>query len=389
MHSTQPQVRVGTAKSPSGQQRLRVLVLVILALAGVGLRAVTLAKLEPKELCGADFPVFYAGGLLLGTPELYSAPAAQAIQLREMGCTTRSAIFIRLPYFAAWMRPWTWLPFWPAFTLWRMLNVAAVAVFIWLWPAPREWSFLACAWSMPLAYSITNGQDVGFLLMWVAVAAAFLCRRGAVFPAGAALALCAAKFHLFVLFPMLFEKRSRRLMYGFAATAAVLLAVCFAAGGRRWPADFLTAATDSRIDPAPQLLFNARGIAHGSVAIQTLIVAFILVAALYVYLRGDIWQRLAFALTGGILLSHHNTISDTALLLPVALTLTFRAGARMTKWIAIFLVSPFAYFMAMTPQLTDIPRLLLLALAGLQAWEVRPAQTASGEAALSTLAESK
>jgi hypothetical protein len=349
----------------------RLVLIAGIALAGIALRAVIMAKLDRAELCGSDFAVFYAGGILLGTPDLYSAPAAQAIQTREMGCTTQSAIFIRLPYFAALMRPWAQLPFWPAFALWRLANVVAVAVFIWLWPAPREWSLLACAWSLPLAYAVTNGQDVGFLLMWLAVAAALL-KRDAAFPAGLALAMCAAKFHLFVLLPMLFEVRLRKLCYGFAAGAAVLLALCFAVGGRGWPREFMAAATDSRIDAAPNLLFNARGIAHGSVAVQIAISALVLASAFYVFRRGDLWYRLASALTGGLLLSHHNTISDAALLIPVALILAFHASAGVTKLLAVFLVSPIAYILGRMPQLADIPRLSLLALAVLLAWEVRP-----------------
>jgi len=344
-----------------------------IALAGIALRTVTLAKLDRAEQCGSDFAVFYAGGILLGTPELYSASAAQAIQTREMGCTSPSAIFIRLPYFAALMRPWTRLPFWPSFALWRLANVVAVAVFIWLWPAPREWALLACAWSLPLAYAVTNGQDVGFLLMWLAIAAALL-KRDAAFPAGLALAMCAAKFHLFVLLPMLFEVRLRKLSYGLAAGAAVLVALCFAVGGRGWLRDFMAAATDSRIDPAPNLLFNARGIAHGSVALQIAIAALVLASAVYIFRRGDFWYRFAFALVGGLLLSHHNTISDAALLIPVALILAFHASARLTNLLAVFLVSPIGYFLGRTPQLADIPRLSLLVLAVLLAWEVRPSR---------------
>ena len=307
----------------------------------------------------------------MGSHDLYSASAVQAIQTREMGCTTPSAIFIRLPYFAGLMRPWTWIPFWPAFALWRLANVLAVAVFIWLWPVPREWSLLACAWSLPLHATITNGQDVGFLLMWLAVAAVLL-NRNAAFPAGLSLAMCAAKFHLFVLLPMLFEARLRKLGYGFVAGAMALLALCFAIGGLGWPREFVAAATDSRIDPTPSLLCNARGIAHGSVALEIAIDALVLGAAVYVFRRGDLWNRFAFVLTGGLLLSRHYTMADAALLIPVALILAFHAHTPVTKALAIFLVSPLAYALGFTPGLAEIPRLALLVLAGLIAWEVRP-----------------
>src|SRR4051812_21344215 len=129
------------------KSKLRIVAILALAVAGIVMRMATMASLRTADLCGSDFAVFYAGGELLGTPELYSAKAAQAIQTREMGCTSPSAMFIRLPYFAAIMWPWARLPFRTSFMLWRVASALAIGVFIWLWPAPREWSLLACAWS--------------------------------------------------------------------------------------------------------------------------------------------------------------------------------------------------------------------------------------------------
>ena len=141
------------------------LIVIGMALIGIVLRVIALAGMPASQLCGSDFGVFYAGGVLAGTPELYSPTAVQAIQTREMGCSTASAVYLRLPVYAVMVRPLTWISFWKAFLLWRLASVAAVAVFIWLWPAPRHWTMLACAWSIPLAFSITNGQDSAFLIV--------------------------------------------------------------------------------------------------------------------------------------------------------------------------------------------------------------------------------
>ena len=62
-------------------------VVVFLALLGIILRAHTLAGYTHESLNGSDFPIFYAGGRLVGTPELYSAAALRAIELREAGWT--------------------------------------------------------------------------------------------------------------------------------------------------------------------------------------------------------------------------------------------------------------------------------------------------------------
>jgi hypothetical protein len=268
------------------------------------------------------------------------------------------------------MWPWAHLPFWPAFTLWRLANVAAIGVFIWLWPAPWEWSLLACAWSLPLGGCITNGQDIGFLLMWLAIGIRLLIRGSAV-PAGVAWAMCASKFHLFALFPLQAIGGFRRMGYGLAAGGALLLALCTAVQGWGWPRQFLAAATDSRIDPAPNLLFNARGLSHENASLEIAISISVLLAALYVFRTGDLGYGISSVLTGGLLLSHHNTGADPALLIPVALILAFDARSRLTKLLAIFLVSPVAYFLMMTPALADLPRISLLALAWLLAWEVR------------------
>lgn len=350
---------------------MRVALVLFFAVFGIGAEAWKLARLKPQQLCGADFPVFYAGGLLAGTPELYSAAAAQAIQTRVMGCTTPSAIFIRLPYFAGLMRPWTRVPFWQSFTLWRLTNVVAIGLFVWLWPAPREWSLLACALSLPVNYLITNGQDSGFLLLWIALAMLFE-RRGLGFAAGLALAMCAAKFHLFLLLPLLvFGQRLYRLGIGLLAGGGALLVACFAVQGRDWPSQFLAAATDRRIDPAPEILFNVRGMAHGSAPIEAILAVAVIAAVIYVCFRGDLRYAFCATLTGGLLLSHHHTASDAVLLLPVALTLAFDERADYSKLVAIFLVSPLAYFMVMGRSLADVPRALLFVLVALLAWEVR------------------
>jgi hypothetical protein len=358
--------------------RLRILLIVGTALVGIAIQAWTLSTLGAQDLCGSDFAVFYAGGQLVGTPALYSAAAAQAIQKREMGCTTGSAIFIRLPYFAAFMWPWARLPFWSSFVLWRTANLAAIGVFIWLWPSPREWSLLVCAWSLPLGYAITNGQDVGFLLMWLAIGQA-LVKSGAPFKGGLSVAMCAAKFHLFVLLPLVFVAGLRKFGYGLVAGGSALLVLCFVAQGRDWLIQFLTAAADSRIDPAPGMLFNIRAIAHGSIALEVLLAGSVLATALYVFRYGDLSYKVAAMLSGGLLLSHHQTISDAALLIPPALLLQFHPTAGYTKLLALYLVSPLGYFLMMTPRGAEVPRVLLLAFAWLLAWEVRTGDSDSIE----------
>ncbi len=373
----------GRSRAPraSPLERRRVLAaVVVLSLAGIALRARTLANLARDDMRGADFPIFYASGLLVGTPELYSAAAVRAIELREMGVTQPPALFVRLPYFAALMAPWARLPFWPSFWIWRMAILAAACVFIWLWPAPREWSLLALAWSLPFAFGLTNGQDSAFLLLWVALALA-LWKRGHEFAAGLVLSLCAAKFHLFLLLPLLLPGR-RKMAWGGLLGGALLIAACFAVQGPHWFAQFLGAIGDPSINPDPSMFFNLRGLARGNTIFEILLAIPVVAAAVYVTRRAELVTGLAMVLAAGLLIGHQQTVSDTVLLIPVALTLAVDPRLRYAKVLAVFLVTPVAYFLMMTPGVWQIPRLLLLALVFVLAWEVRTgslsARTAAG-----------
>lgn len=329
--------------------------------------ALKISQYKAEDLCGSDFPVFYGGGKLVGSDQLYLPLPIQRIQTREMGCTSDSAVFIRLPYFAVLMRPWAQMPFWTAFNLWRLANLAGVGIFVWLWPGRWQWSLLACAWSLPVAYSLVNGQDVGFLLMWLALA---ICTGGTL--AGLFLSMCAAKFHLFLLLPFSF-KQELRLGAGFTLGLAGLLLVCFVSQGWWWPQQFLAAVTNKRIDPAPEMLFDLRGLAHGNLSLEALLACCVLAAVFYVFRYGDFGYRVCAVIVGGLLLTRHLTFSDLALLIPVTLTLAARPQAKFSRLVALFLISPIGMLAALlTPLSEELPRLLFAALPCLMAWELRP-----------------
>jgi len=337
---------------------------------GILLGALWVSHYRAGGLCGSDFPVFRAGGELAGTDELYSAAAAQAIQKSELGCTSPSAVFIRPPYFAELMRPWTWMPFWRSFVLWRAANVAAIGIFVWMWPGRREWTLLACAWSVPLAHGIIVGQDTGFVLMWVGIAAALMNGGRAQTGAGLSLSMCAAKFHLFVLVPLVFRSGGRRMALGFAAGAGLLLAVSFAVQGAHWPGQFLAAIQDAPIDPAPEMLFNLRGVARGHVALEAALAVMEMGAVVYICQRADFSFSLAATIVGGILISRHQTFADLALFIPVASIVARHESARFSKAVAVFLVTPVAGVLSLLfPGTVEFPRLLGCALPFLMAWE--------------------
>jgi hypothetical protein len=339
-------------------------ILLVLAVVGILLRAPLLFTNSRVTQCGADFPVFYAGGRLATSPQLYSPEAVQDLQRRETGCTSPSAIFIRLPYFAGAFWPLSRLSIYTASWIWLCLGIAAIAGFIWLWPNNRLGTLAACAWSLALSWDLTMGQDVAFLLLWIALAV-WLLDRGHEFSAGLVFSLCAAKPHFFLLLPVLLLLRRRSAFQGFLLGAGILLVSSFLLQGPDWPSRFLRAALDSRIDPHPESLQNVRGLVGGSLPMEIASSLLVAAAALYVCWKGEFLYGLASAILAGLAMGHHLAGSDPALLIPAALLLTktrFQA-------VAILCITPMAWLLAVPfPHVTGAIPLLLLAFFGYETW---------------------
>ena len=353
-------------------------VLLALVVVGVLTRVVTFWRLDRHAICGADFPVFYAGGQLVGTADLYSPAAAQAIHKREVGCTSYASVFLRLPYFAALMWPLAKLPFWQAFALWNVATVGALVGFVWLWPAPRLWSALACAWSLPLAWNITNGQDVAFLLLWVAIGVTLIAKNRC-FLAGLVLSLCAAKFHMFLLLPLLIAgQRLWKVGHGLVIGICVLLAASFALGGWQWPVRFLAAISDRRIDPTPLLLPNLRGLVHGALVWEVVLASLVAVVTWYVCRCAPFDRALCAVLVGSVLVSHHLSGADGAMFLPVALTLASQARFAWLRLLAVVPVLPTTWFVFAQPGLGQVASVVVLVLFCGIAYEVKTLASLAG-----------
>jgi hypothetical protein len=258
---------------------------------------------------------------------------------------------------------------------WGTVSLLALAGFLWLWPAPKLAAIAVVCWSLPVSAAFTQSQDSLILLLWVGIAAALLS-RGRDFAAGLVLALCAAKFHLFFLLPVLIlARRLWQTAWGILAGGCVLAAVSFAVGGVRWPSQFLTVALDSRINPHPWLMPNLHGLLYGIPGSGVWEAALSVLAAVLVWYiaRGavGIHTALAALLVGSLLTSHHAYLPDAALLLPASLTVGFAAQTRWLRALAILPMLPILYFMQAVPALTAVPpAAILLLLMGL-AYEVR------------------
>jgi len=149
--------------------KLRHAIPIAFLVAGILLRFWIFSHLSRDlSVCSVDFGAFYAGGKLAGSLAMYSPDAVFAAQDRAMGCHKDYIIFIKPPFYGLIMWPLARLPFDAALWLWRILGLAALGIFLWLWPCDRLVAAAACAWFLPEASNFTAGQDVAFVLALVA-----------------------------------------------------------------------------------------------------------------------------------------------------------------------------------------------------------------------------
>jgi hypothetical protein len=322
--------------------KLRHAVVIAFLVAGILLRAWIFSHLSRDlSVCSVDFGAFYAGGKLAGSLDMYSPDAVFAAQDRAMGCHMENIIFIKPPFYGLMMMPLARLPFEAALWLWRILGLAALGVFLWLWPCDRLVAAAGCAWFLPEASNFTAGQDVAFVLALVA-AACYCLKTGRPTAAGVLFGLGAIKFHLFVLLPLVVLRRKLwRTIAAAAGTVALLLGTAFVAYGPGCLATYRNALRDPRMNPYFYNMVNLNGLFHG----RPIWIAAAVAVALLVYFidrRASLELALAAVLAGGVLIVPHNTISDGLLFLPLILEARrfTAAPARALAMVALIPILP-------------------------------------------------
>ena len=324
-----------------------------------------------------DFLAFYAGGRLVGSGQLYDPARVGQTELESGGATGRTLLYIRPPFHAVMFRPLAALPFLPAYRIYVLLLLAALAGFVLLWPGPDLGALaLACCWSLPVSAAFANGQDDAFLLLWIALAARWHDRHPVW--AGLALALCASKFQLFLLIPLwLLAQRRWRILGGLTAGGCVLTLISFLAEGSGWPGRFLEAVRSPLINPGEWIMPNLHGlwlgrashpIVEGALALAVAAVVFFLAAR-----RSQFMPGFCGALIGSLLISYHAYPADATLLIPALLATFQLARARWLRLLAIGLLVPVWYwFLMLGGPLGSALRLGMLAVLGGIAWEALP-----------------
>ena len=267
-----------------------------------------------------DFAPVYAATTLIGTPDIYNPDKIDGILMRELGGSSASLRFNRLPFHAAILSPLSWFSYRTAYAIYLVMQVGVVIAFMVLWRIPsRTYGVIFTLLSLPVFFSLVTGQDSLFLLLWIALAVRYH-EQGKPFMAGVFFSFCAIKFHLFMFLPLLFIGQRRWRMFGGAASGGlVLIAISFLAAGARWPLDYLATLTNPASNPAPALMVNFHGLFHGvsGGSVIELVSCLAVAAAVWLVMKkATFLEGLAIVLVGGLLASYHTYTGDCVLLVP-------------------------------------------------------------------------
>jgi Glycosyltransferase family 87 len=333
---------------------------------GIALLA-ALASLQWHRLVRGqnDFVQLYIGAKLVGTPDLYSRAANQALMKSILGATMESVTYVRAPFYAVLLKPLAFLPYLAAYAVFCVLGIASILWFVVRFSRECPALPFYTSFCIPVSACFVEGQDTPFLLVFLG-ASILLVRRKRDFLAGLVLSLCAIKFHLFLfVLLLLIAKKRWRILAGGAAGAGVLLALSVVAAGADSISRWVATLRDPWINFSASMMPNIHGLVvtlHGGMALEVgLVVAVLLIFAVACSRSDDFEFLFALSLLCGLLVSYHSGIADDILLLPTFAFLVTSAYKPLRIALAIVL-TPVPYFM-MLPLSVVFPLMLLLVLA--------------------------
>ena len=328
-----------------------------------------------------DFRQFYIGGKLAGSANSYDQSVIVEAQREAFGYSNLHLTPVRLPFYYALLSPLAHLPYRFALRLWTTCAILAAILFISLYPDVRRRQFaVAGCWSLPLVFSIAIGQDISFILLILAVTLRTLY-AGSPLLAGLILSLCAIKFNLVVLLPLLFlGQRAWRLAAGFSTGSILLLAVSFITAGPGWLRSYIALILDPAVDPNSPLMPNLHSlVAHipGRNFIEIFLSLTVVVLVWCIARRARFDVALAATLLGSLLLTPHAYLQDCAILSGSLVTLFQQFGSPLVRIGALVLLLPFAYIFIIIGEGAVIAALYLLLLMAVGGAEIRPLETGS------------
>ena len=246
-----------------------------------------------------DFLSFHAGAKLAFSDRLYDPETVADVQNRTAGTAGPALRFVRLPHYAVLLSPLSLLPYYPAYILWQLLNVAAVAAAVWLWPYSRQTFGFVTSVCVPLYWSFLSGQDVGILLFFVVLTIRSM--------SSLSLVGCLAKFHFFWLIPAAIP-RAVLIRAGVASTALLLIPLVW---NPTWPVTYYSTVIGRRdvISNTPISLFPWLGLYGLPIAA---------LAGVWITRQCSREMALSACVAIAVLVSPHAYFQDYALLVPLA-----------------------------------------------------------------------
>jgi hypothetical protein len=310
---------------------------IIICLLGCGVLGGSLIMAR-NQVAGTDFLAFYAGGRLAATGHLYDPQAIWKIQTEAIGKYGPSLLFIRLPCFALFLWPLARLPYAIAQLIWLAIQMAGVAAAICSWPGSRKLAMIVICWSLPVIMCFADGTDTPLVLLWLVLWRRLEVKNRHVW-AGLALALCIAKFHLFLILPLLLFRHRRWLVIkGLVIGASALLGLSFLSAGWRWPVGYLHVLTASRINPGRAVMPNIHGLVPPE--LETPMVILVVMLSCAAIFKLDYSDALIVTFFGSFLCSYHAYVMDGVVLLPAILLAIEKYYSRWPAYIAGLFATP-------------------------------------------------
>jgi Glycosyltransferase family 87 len=229
------------------------LLIATLVASGVTLYLARLPLQRPEQ---DDFASFYEGGTAVRTGQL-----AELYRVERSG-GHQELPFIRPPFYALLLAPFSLLPFVPAFWLWIALQLAIFLVCLFQgWRRFGNPALLACLFP-PAILGMSHAQDC-VLMLAIVIVSYEAARRGKPLWSGSILGLALMKFHLLLLWPVaLIAQRRWKMLAGFALTGSILLAISLACAGPEGLRDYaglITGPHVAKVAPDPDRQFGVYG----------------------------------------------------------------------------------------------------------------------------------
>jgi alpha-1,2-mannosyltransferase len=325
-----------------------------------------------------DFLNLYTGASLAleGNFAHLHSPVVQLARERQFVPSLPTLVpFVRPPFYALLLAPLALIPFGIAFWVWLAVQ-CALLFGCWAWALSR-WgpdALIFGALYLPTALGIASGQDC-LVMLAILIATYALSEKGSHFASGATLGLGLIKFHMFLLWPLvLLIQRRWRMMLGACAAVAAESLVSLWLSGWRGIAEYFQLLRNKdieRLSPSPELMINVHGLAINlemdNLAVRGLLVGVVILLVAAACRRAPLWQWMAAASAGSLLVPPHVYGYDASLLLLSIWLAIFMSPAKWTRLAATLVCTPIPFLLnlAGTPWAAATPIALLLFLLSL------------------------